>query len=577
MFLNSLTVRSGEEAIRVVKFRLGLNLVVDETDPTDRTDSGNSVGKTTFLRSIDYCLGGDGKALYRDPEFKDVVNEDVLTFLRSGVSFTLDLVNDLTPEAEQQVERHVIVRKFEGAMSIDGEEYQPKAFNRRLAKILFGIESAAPTARQLLAKFIRVEPYEIANVLRFLHPATKNAQYDAIYLFLFGFHDRELLTRRTRLQTSLRNLVRQRSALNARSKSTLQQAIGILDRDIALSEQRFERFNVASDHKQRLVALSSVRGDVARLSLEQSKLDLRLRLAEQTMSDLSEADEAIDVGVLRELYAEATTLTESLAHDFEELVAFHRDMVANKIRFVRSTLRGIVLERDRLRRELDLALQREQELLRGLDDAGAFAELAALRKRLDSLYEERGRRTALLHELRTVDKEIAEKEEDLGQVEATIESFTAHLQAQVLEFNLIFSEYSQRLYGEQFLLALDIGEGKTFVQPRIQHIGGNEGTGKKRAAIAAFDLAYLQLLADEKSTIARFTMHDQLEVVASNQLATLFEIAESINGQYVVPILSDRLVTVPQHLTTHDDGGQAQELDQQIVLRLSQADKFFRV
>ena len=60
MFLKSLKIERGSELIRDITFIKGINLIVDETTTSDRTESGNNVGKTTVLRLIDFCLGGGG-------------------------------------------------------------------------------------------------------------------------------------------------------------------------------------------------------------------------------------------------------------------------------------------------------------------------------------------------------------------------------------------------------------------------------------------------------------------------------------------------------------------------------------
>ncbi len=69
MFLKSLIITLGDETvIRHINFRLGLNLIVDETPSLDGKESGNNVGKTTVLKLIDYCLGASAKGIYSDPE-----------------------------------------------------------------------------------------------------------------------------------------------------------------------------------------------------------------------------------------------------------------------------------------------------------------------------------------------------------------------------------------------------------------------------------------------------------------------------------------------------------------------------
>ena len=67
MFLKSLIISTPNKVIREISFHKGINLIVDESI---EQITGNNVGKTTVLRLIDYCLGGDAKDIYVDPENK---------------------------------------------------------------------------------------------------------------------------------------------------------------------------------------------------------------------------------------------------------------------------------------------------------------------------------------------------------------------------------------------------------------------------------------------------------------------------------------------------------------------------
>ena len=65
MFLKSLTISNKSKVIREIPFKKGINLIVDETG---NQPTGNSVGKTTVLKLIDFCLGAEAKGIYLDPE-----------------------------------------------------------------------------------------------------------------------------------------------------------------------------------------------------------------------------------------------------------------------------------------------------------------------------------------------------------------------------------------------------------------------------------------------------------------------------------------------------------------------------
>ena len=104
MFLKLLKIESGDALIRAISFYKGINLIVDETTSKNRQESGNNVGKTTVLRLIDFCLGGEGKNIYRDTEFKAKSNSAIKDYLtQNNVSVSLELVSDLECKDAQSI------------------------------------------------------------------------------------------------------------------------------------------------------------------------------------------------------------------------------------------------------------------------------------------------------------------------------------------------------------------------------------------------------------------------------------------------------------------------------------------
>jgi len=95
MFLKELRILKESEEIRKIKFHKGINLIVDET-PFNGKDTGNNVGKTTVLKLIDFCLGGDGKEVYTDPENPKKEYELVKNFLiKNNIIIELLFSNNL--------------------------------------------------------------------------------------------------------------------------------------------------------------------------------------------------------------------------------------------------------------------------------------------------------------------------------------------------------------------------------------------------------------------------------------------------------------------------------------------------
>ena len=80
MFIENLKISTKNEIIRDMKFYRGMNLIIDNTPLTENLKlTGNNVGKTTVLKLINFCLGGEGKDIYTDEENRNKVYEEVDT------------------------------------------------------------------------------------------------------------------------------------------------------------------------------------------------------------------------------------------------------------------------------------------------------------------------------------------------------------------------------------------------------------------------------------------------------------------------------------------------------------------
>ena len=90
MQLTELAITRADSVVRLVKFKQGLNLILDKPASGPKR-TGNSVGKTTVLRLIDYCLGSEGSDIWQDAEFETNVNQEVYNFLHARVPVSVKL------------------------------------------------------------------------------------------------------------------------------------------------------------------------------------------------------------------------------------------------------------------------------------------------------------------------------------------------------------------------------------------------------------------------------------------------------------------------------------------------------
>lgn len=107
MYIKKIVISSPSRVIREIPFRKGINLIVDESDGQI---TGNSVGKTTVLKLVDFCLGANPKIIYQDPENTKEIYALVKDYLvNNKISVFLHLTADLDDEEARSV---VIERNF---------------------------------------------------------------------------------------------------------------------------------------------------------------------------------------------------------------------------------------------------------------------------------------------------------------------------------------------------------------------------------------------------------------------------------------------------------------------------------
>nr|NJM04848.1 hypothetical protein [Desulfobacula sp.] len=249
MFLKNLEIKKNDEIIRNILFRKGINLIVDETSPDRKTSSGNSVGKTTVLRLIDYCLDGTGKNLYIDPEFK-THNHIIESFIKeNNVVIKLVLVDDLDDEMSERV---TIERNFltytKKIQKINNEDYGNKEFSRKLKELIFKTDSEQPTFKQLKSKNIRDEKNKLINTIRVLAPnVVTDVTYEALHLFWFGIDtnlSKDKLVRARNIEKRIQSRLRKENNL-----SQISQALMIINRRIEELISQKNTFSVNENYE----------------------------------------------------------------------------------------------------------------------------------------------------------------------------------------------------------------------------------------------------------------------------------------------------------------------------------------
>lgn len=563
--MNNLKIISNGTLVREIPFKPGLNLIVDN-ETLSGTESGNSVGKTTLLRIVDYCLGSDGKDIYTDPEFKSEYNLEVYNFVQNNQVIAI-LELKTKNEKLLVLERNLIV-DGEKYYKINGEDVGSiTRYRDTLAELVFKNSSSKPSLRQLVPKFIRSEPSKMSNTIMYLHKSTSPREYEPIFLFLLGFPEPNLFSEKGALSREQKDLEKRLSVFEKpHSKNVIQQMLNVVDGNIATEEQKISEFRISDAYHNELDLIKRIKSKISKLSSEISEINLRIELNQETIEELQDTSTEIDSAYVKKLYDDASIYLPEIQKKFKDVLNFHSQMVSKKVHFVEKSLVRLDGIKNDLQSELNNALEEETKLLRALTNTGTLGDLEVMRMELSRLREQKGGLESSLQKINETSENLKKKSAQLERVNEKIERYIADFTKNVTTFNTYFSKYSKKLYEEEYVFSYEKKENDEYYKFKIANIGGNVGGGKKKGQVAAFDLAFISFINDVGLSFPKFVLHDSIEDIHTNQIATLFNLANELDGQYVVAVLKDKIQFLGDEC-----------IEKNRILSLDQHNKFFRI
>lgn len=565
MLLERLEILSKKGLIRDVPFNLqGLNLIVDNAPIVENsTVSGNSVGKTTFIRSVDFCFGSDGKDIYVDKENK-TDNDLVKNFLiENEVSFILSILN-------KNSERTILRRSFNSKNDLIINEIKYDnitLYKKKLLEILFHIPHSESkiSLREIIKKFVRSDSYSENNIYKILHTSKKDSAYEAIYLLLFGFPNQEIISTRLILSDRIDTLKKELKKLSGKSNlPRLQNRLAQLQGLISDNEEQIKNLDLPKTYEIQIDKLKSLKSRTAELSSALGNLNTKISLSQKTRNELLHSESKIDPTSIQKLYEEAKLLIGTIQKPFEEVLSFHNKMVLNKVKFVEQHILKLEQERNIVKHELDSLLKDQSHVLRLLDDTGTFDDLIKVREDINLLYVEKGKLVHQIDQIQKINSEIDSKTIEFKEVNLTFQTYLEELNLNISEiFNKkYFTEYTNRTHGEKLYIYYD-SENRKFA---FDNLGGNPGDGYKKTEIIAFDLAFISYFNELGLDFPLFFLHDKFEIVHPNQIQSIFEIADSINGQLFISVLKSSVSFLGDEY-----------IERKKILELSQDSKFFKI
>ena len=584
MFLKSLKISNQEGLIRNIVFHPGLNLIVDETpinfltktEDCSTNDSeittGNNVGKTTVLKLINFCLGGDAKDIYTDPENKK--NEYLLVkefLINTHVCVCLNLISSFNEENPEEliIERNFLPRN-KAIRKINGEQKTSEEFECELTNQLFPDHyGKKPTFPQIISHNMRFKDLSLKNTLKILSPFTKDEEYETLYLFLLGC-DFDKGDEKQNLISSIKLEITFKKRLEAKQTySTYKSELSLIEIDIVNLQNKKSLLWINPNFENDLQQLNEVKCKIENYNSKISQLMLRKELVTEAIENINSNSANIDFAELNSLYSEVTNHFSDIQKTFEDLVNFHNKMIEEKSRYIAKDLPVLNKELSEYQRLVSELLEHKKQLKEKLSKSSTFEEIEKLNIDLNNKYKLKGEYEAIISQIDIVDEKIKCLNKDLLHIDNELFSkdFEEKLQGQINKFNIHFTAISQELYAEQYALKFDKSENKQGQRLyKFSAFNRNFSDGKKQGEITCFDIAYTLFADEEEIPCYHFLLNDKKELMHDNQLEKIAELVQrkKDNVQFVASILKDKL---PDALNKEGF----------FVVKLSQEDKLFRI
>lgn len=560
---------ANHSSFKSIVFSKGLNIILGErTASSGEKDSRNTLGKTTFIEIIDFCLGSDftkQSKLYA-PELEDWAFTLELEIFSYRFEVTRYINND----------KKIYIHPFSSTFPIELKQSKDKTtyidlsdWKLFLGKHLFNIpiferkQPYIPSARSILGYFIRKsggynKPFETFKNEKSIQIKINNA----FVLNLLWEKSLELHNLLVEMDKYGKLITLYKEVGNTPGKLNTQMVI--LSDEIISLRKNIEDFNVLPEYNDIQSAANNLTKKIQQLNnfiiLNQKKLDeYKLVIADETTNT--------DFDIVQSMYKEAQVIfSDNIIKTLEDVKTFNEVIVKNRKEFLQEEIKKLQIDINRAHENVKKYSDERAEKMKLLSAHGALDEYSLLQEKLS-------KKMSALEILRlekekqeNAQKEVFSKKSIKDQLKYEI-SNNISTNENLKEEISIFNKNSMQLYDMSANLVVDIDRNGNY-KYSISREKSSEGV--ERMNIFCYDMMLIEMYKKNLIDGIDFLIHDSTiyDAVDSRQRALAIELAQSkssaLGFQYIFTINSDLLPL--------DDFSQGFDYSDYVVCRLNDGD-----
>lgn len=564
MQLIKFSVSNGIELIRTITFKEGINIITNEGV------DGNQIGKSTALRSLNFCLGSDGESIWRDPDSKNINDHIYNLVTNGGMVFELILkVNGIDYKIKRTIEKKLTKR---GVNLIRYSWINDKpftgidSFRKGLADV-FGYVVEKPKYNSIKNRFVRLDKTTANKTYRFQNIYTKDDDYILIYSHLFGFEGHKELTKEIELEQENKiSQARITSLLSDRSEQYYLDKLKSIDDEIEILRLKEESYDITGIQNQTIEKLRRHRTNIARYSSEISNIETKILYNTRTIDNYNAKIENVDVDTIKSIYEEALTLISNVTKSLEETIDFHNSVFKKKAEYVSKQVVTLDEELKLKQKTLNQELIKEKELIKSISNESHLSGFILIEKAIQDKKEERGKASFVIEEIADIREQIKANNSKIKELKVKIEEFSEELEKNLSIFNSFCKSISKKVFKTFSLQLSSRIDSNGCLKFSVVNEDKVAGDGAPRAASMAFDLAMVEYVKESKAKLPEFTIQDYLEPTDEDKLFELIQVANKFKTQTVISVLNDKLQLLDK-----------KTLQKNTVLELSPTNKFFKI
>lgn len=536
MFLNKLSLLETDpemKEIRTINFKKGMNYIVDAGADQKK---GNGVGKTTFLKLIDICMGArDRKYIYVDSD-SGIINSELKDYIStSSIRVELELIDSFEKGAKQVKLGVDLFNR--GQRYINGKKYTYGEYKKKLNEIIFDNKQDRPTFREMIGMFVRINQKKDSTGFLKYTDRMRDDEYRLTYSFFFDLGDQKteskLFEISQEIKSQKKSLKEFKSINNIKSLDAITQKMGLITQDI---EETQEQLSVLVDTKKYLEneqKVNEIKADYADVNNQLDKISYKLKRTESILRDAkAQQMEAVDLSVLQDLYDETSYEFGHIDKTFQELLRFNEELTQNKLDYFTRQLAKWSDKQSELNEVKRQLFEQHKGLIMLIED-NKIEQYTELQSSLGEYQEELGKNRQIFSTYKELNKMLSRSQEAYARLNDKAKS-----SGDIGKFNKYFSDYSKKLNGTEYIL---FKSDTTFPVGFQQKSSKGLSTGTKKSLMAAFDLAYQSYAESISKHVPNFIVYDLVEVLDNVSFTGLIDIVNKENCQFIVSVLKDKV------------------------------------